>query len=116
MDRRRWLGRLFSKLIVPLAWPAARLLAQDAPEQATLAERLKAGLLCRRPEETVFVGRVADKVAAGELSQEMVLSAMKYAVKKRPKFPFFYFQAVIFRQADALGVDLGDPVQPMPAQ
>jgi hypothetical protein len=39
---------------------------------------------------------------------------MKYAVKKRPKFPFFYFQAVIFRQADALGVDLGDPVSPDP--
>ena len=113
MDRRRWLVRLFSALVVPLAWPVARLLAQDAPEQATLAERLKAGLLCRRPEEFVFVARVADKVAAGELSQEMVLSAMKYSLRKRPKFPFFYFQAVMFRQADALGVDLGDPVAPM---
>ena len=74
--------------------------------------RLKSGLLCRRPEEFVFVARVADKVAAGELPQDMVLNAMKYALRKRPKFPFFYFQAVIFRQADSLGVDLGDPVVP----
>ena len=113
MDRRRWFGRLFSTLIVPLAWPAARLLAQDAPMQATLAERLKAGLLCRRPEEFILVSRVADKVEAGELPQDMVLNAMKYAIKKRPKFPFFYFQTVIFRQAEALGVDLGDPVTPL---
>lgn len=113
MNRRNWFGRVFS-LLVPLAWPAMRLLAQDSPEQATLAQRLKAGLLCRRPEESVFVSRVADKVTAGELPQDMVLNAMKYAIKKRPKFPFFYFQAVIFRQAGALGVDLGDPVVPMP--
>ena len=116
MDRRRWLSRLFSALVVPLAWPLANVLAQDSPQQATLAERLKAGLLCRRPEEFVLISRVADKVAAGELPQEMVLNAMKYALRKRPKFPFFYFQAVIFRQADALGVDLGDPVTPMPTQ
>jgi hypothetical protein len=114
MDRRNWFARVFSALVVPLAWPAMRLIAQDSPEQATLAERLKAGLLCRRPEEIVFVSRVADKVEAGEIPQEMVLNAMKYALKKRPKFPFFYFQAVIFRQADVLGVDLGDPVVPMP--
>jgi hypothetical protein len=113
MDRRRWLMRLFSALLTPLAWPAVRLLAQDSAPQATLAERLKAGLLCRRPEEFIFVSRVADKVEAGELSQEMVLNAMRYALKKRPKFPFFYFQAVIMRQADALGVDLGDPVEPI---
>ena len=116
MDRRHWLTSLFSALLAPLAWPAARLLADDPPIQATLAERLKAGLLCRRPEEFIFVSRVADKVAAGELPQDMVLNAMRYALKKPPKFPFFYFQAVIFRQADALGVDLGDPVTPNPAQ
>lgn len=110
MDRRRWFGTLFSMLVLPLAWPVTRLLGQDAPQQATLAERLKAGLLCRRPEEFIFVSRVADKVEAGELPQDMVLNAMKYAIRKRPKFPFFYFQAVIFRQAEALGVDLGNPV------
>ena len=114
MDRRNCFTRVFSALVVPLAWPALRLLAQDSPEQATLAERLKAGLLCRRPEEFVFVSRVADKVESGELPQEMVLNAMKYALRKRPKFPFFYFQAVIVRQADALGVDLSDPVVPTP--
>jgi hypothetical protein len=113
MDRRRWIFRLFSALVATLAWPVARVLADDPPMQATLAERLKAGLLCRRPEEFVFVSLVSDKVAAGELPQDMVLNAMKYALRKRPKFPFFYFQAVIFRQADALGVDLGDPVAPM---
>lgn len=113
MDRRSWLGRLFSALVATLAWPMARGLADDPPMQATLAERLKAGLLCRRPEEFVMVSRIADKVAAGELPQDMVLNAMKYALRKRPKFPFFYFQAVVFRQADALGVDLGDPVTPM---
>ena len=116
MDRRRWLTRLFSGLVVPLFWPAAKLLAQDSPQQATLAERLKSGLLCRRPEEFIFVARVADKVVAGELSQELVLNAMKYALRKRPRFPFFYFQAVMFQQASALGVDLGIPVEPPPAR
>ncbi|MCE9525513.1 MAG: hypothetical protein K8R36_05615 [Planctomycetales bacterium] len=114
MDRRNWFARVFSAFVVPLVWPAMRLMAQDAPMQATLEERLKSGLLCRRPEEFVFVARVADKVEAVELPQDMVLNAMKYALRKRPKFPFFYFQAVIFRQADALGVNLGDPIVPMP--
>ena len=113
MNRRHWFARVFATLVLPLAWPAARLFAQDAPQQATLGERLKAGLRCRRPEEFVFVSLVADKVEAGELPQDMVLNAMKYAVKKRPKIPFFYFQAVILKQAEALGVDLGDPVPPI---
>lgn len=113
MDRRSWFARVFSALIVPLAWPATKLVAQEAPQQATLAERLKAGLRCRRPEEFIFVSRVADKVEAGELPQDMVLNSMRYAIKKRPKFPFFYFQTVIFKQAEALGVDLGDPVPPI---
>lgn len=114
MNRRNWFARVLSAFVVPLAWPAIRLMAQDAPMQATLGERLKSGLLCRRPEEFVFVARVADKVEAGELPQDMVLNSMRYALKKRPKFPFFYFQAVIMRQAEALGVDLGDPVVPVP--
>ncbi len=114
MNRRNWFGRFFSALVLPLAWPAIRLLAEDSLQQPTLEDRLKAGLLCRRPEESLFVSRVADKITAGELPQDMVLNAMRYAQKKRPKFPFFYFQAVIFRQADNLGVDLGDPVVPVP--
>ena len=85
MDRRNWFARVFSTLVLPLAWPAMRLLAQDAPMQATLAERLKSGLLCRRPEEFVFVARVADKVAAGELPQDMVLNAMKSAIEENLK-------------------------------
>ena len=113
MNRRNWFARVFATLVLPLAWPAARLFAQDAPQQATLGERLKSGLRCRRQEEFVFVALVADKVEAGELPQDMVLNAMRYAIKKRPKFPFFYFQAVIFKQAEALGVDLGDPVPPI---
>ena len=113
MNRRNWFACVCSALVAPLAWPAVKLLAQDAPQQATLEERLKAGLLCRRPEEFAFVGLVAGKVTAGELPQEMVLNAMKYAIRKRPRFPFFYFQAVMFKQAEALGVDLGEPVAPM---
>ena len=31
MDRRRWFVRLFSALVVPLAWPVARVLADDPP-------------------------------------------------------------------------------------
>ena len=113
MDRRNWFARVFSTMLLPLAWPAMRALAQDPPQQATLGERLKAGLRCRRPEEFGFVALVASKVEAGELPQDRVLNAMKYANKKRPKFPFFYFQAVVFKQAEALGVDLGNPVTPI---
>lgn len=113
MNRRNWFAWVCSALVLPLAWPATRLLAQEAPQQATLEERLKAGVRCRRPEEFAFVKLVADKVAAGELTQDLVLNAMRYAAKKRPKFPFFYFQAVLFKQAEALGVDLGEPVTPV---
>lgn len=113
MDRRHWFARAFSALLLPLAWSATPALAQEPPQQATLGERLKAGLRCRRPEEFAFVALVAEKVEAGELTQNMVLNAMKYANKKRPKFPFFYFQAVVFKQAEAVGVDLGDPVTPV---
>jgi len=55
------------------------------------------------------VALVASKVQAGELPQDMVLNTMRYAIKKRARFPFFYFQYALFRQADALGVNIGQP-------
>lgn len=107
MDRRHWFARLFSALALPLVWPAMRPFAEEPKGQATIEERLKAGLLCRREEEFAFVALVAAKVESGELPQDLVLNTMRYAVKKRARFPFFYFQAALFRQADALGVDIG---------
>ena len=108
MNRRHWLARLFSALALPLVWPIGRMFAEET-KQASLEDRLKAGLLCRRPEEFEFVALVASKVQAGELPQDMVLNTMRYAIKKRARFPFFYFQYALFRQADALGVNIGQP-------
>ncbi len=111
MNRRGWITRSLSLCAALFVWPLLRLsagsaLAEEAKQQATLRERLKAGLLCRRDEEKAFVDLVADKVEAGELPQELALNTMKYALKKRPKFPFFYFQYAIERQAAVLGVNL----------
>ena len=107
MNRRHWFARLFSAFALPLVWPVSRLFAEETKQQASLEDRLKAGLLCRRQEEFDFVALVVSKVEAGELPQDLVLNTMRYAIKKRARFPFFYFQYALFRQADALDVDIG---------
>ena len=112
MDRRSWIARLAAGLAGLMLWPR-RLVAAEPKEQASLEERLKSGLKCRRSEEFDFVATVADRVNTGQIPEALVLQTMKWSVKKNSKFPFFYFQTVIFRQAEALGVDLGDPVQPI---
>jgi hypothetical protein len=113
MDRRYWLARFLSAFALPLLWPATRVFAQEGTETPTFEDRLKAGLLCRRPEEFAFIALVAAKVQTGELPQDMVLNTMKYAIRKRARFPFFYFQYALIRQAAALDVDLGPPQSPM---
>lgn len=103
MDRRWWFKNIFQWAVIAACWPVGRLLGQ---QPVTLKQRLQSGLLCRRPEEFAFVGMVADKVNAGELPMDLTLSTMQWAVKQNPKFPYYYFQYSIRKQAATIHVSL----------
>ena len=109
MNRRNWFGRALA-VLTTLLWPVARLLGQqtdrEAPQQATLQDRLKSSLLCRRKEEFDYVALVVQEVDQGRLPVAVVLSTMKWAIKQRPHFPFYYFQFALRRRAAPYGVSL----------
>jgi hypothetical protein len=106
MNRRSWFGRLVAGTLALVLWPRRLVPGQEAKEQASLEERLKSGLKCRRQEEFAFVALVAEKARTGELPEALLLQTMRWAIKRNPKFPFFYFQFAVTKQADALGVAL----------
>jgi hypothetical protein len=106
MNRRSWIAELAAVLTALVLWPRRLLLGADAKQQASLEDRLKSGLKCRRQEEFAFVGQVAQRVRTGQIPEALVLQTMQWSLKKNPKFPFYYFQFAVKKQADALGVSL----------
>lgn len=109
MHRRNWLATSLQTLAAGLVFPGLVILGMKpapAQEPITLEDRLKAGLRCRRPEEFAFVATVAQFVEQGKLKTDLVLSTYRYAVEKRPDFPFYYFQYGLRRRAAAIGVDI----------
>ena len=105
MNRRNWIAELAGVVTALVLWPR-RLFSAEAKEQASLEDRLNSGLKCRRSEEFAFVGVVAQRVRTGQIPEALVLQTMQWSLKKNPKFPFFYFQFAVKKQASALGVSL----------
>ena len=104
MNRRSWIAELAAVLTAWTLWPR-RLLSADAA-LPSLEDRLNSGLKSRRPEEFTFVGTVAQRVQTGQIPEALVLQTMQWSLRKNPKFPFFYFQFAVKKQATALGVTL----------
>ena len=102
MNRRNWLVTTFATLSCTLL-PAV-VAAQIIDGRVSLRDRLKAGLRCRRPEEEAFADHIADLVDQKKLSEGLVLSTLKWAVDRRPNFPFYYFRDAIKIRAKAVGV------------
>jgi hypothetical protein len=105
MHRRNWLTTALGSLCSAFVLFSSRSVAQEQ-KPVSFADRLKAGLKCRRPEEFEFVETVVELVEQGTLSTELVLGTLQWAVKQRPDFPFYYFQYGLRRRAAAIGVNL----------
>lgn len=104
MHRRNWLVTTFAALSSPLL--PALVAAQIVDGRVSLRDRLKAGLRCRRPEEEAFADHIVDLVEQKKLSTELVLGTLKWAVERRPNFPFYYFRDAIRLRAKAVGVEV----------
>ena len=102
MNRRNWLAAISAGL-ASVGLPALAS-AQVIDGRVSLRDRLKAGLRCRRPEEEDFADHIADLVEQRKLSAELVLGTLKWAIEKRPNFPFYYFRDAIRIRAKAVGV------------
>lgn len=77
-----------------------------ADDVASLRDQLRSVLKCRRDLEFEFVNRVADLVEQNQLPRDMVLAVMHYAVRKRPQFPYTWFERGIRIKAEELGVEI----------
>lgn len=106
MNRRSWIAELAAVMTALALWPRRLLSAAEPKEQASLEDRLNSGLKCRQQNEFAFVGQVAQRVKTGQIPEPLVLQTMQWSVKKNPRFPFFYFQFAVKKQAAALGVSL----------
>ena len=75
-------------------------------ESTSLAERLKAGLKARLPQEFAYVDRVAALVEEGVLPVKLVDTAFAWARKKGVPYPFPYFRRVLEIQASLIGLEI----------
>ena len=75
-------------------------------ESTSLAERLKAGLKARLPEEFAYADRVAALVEQGVLPAKLVDTAFAWARKKGVNYPFPYFRRVLEIQAALIGIKI----------
>lgn len=105
MHRRNWLA-MSLRTLAAAALLVCGVKRAPAQQTITLEDRLKAGLKCRKPEEFAFIATVAQFVEQGKLKPDLVLSTYRYAVERRPDFPFYYFQYGLRRRAAAIGVDI----------
>lgn len=78
-------------------------------QEPSLKDTLKNGLRARRPVEFQFVAKVATLTESGDLPKEYVLAAFDYARNRRPKFPMPYFEFIVRRKAEELGVSIDVP-------
>ena len=69
------------------------------------AETMKAALKTATPEEDGFVQRVVDRVSAGKLPQDLVVSTFLWA-RKKPRRQFQYFKLGLIVRARWLGISL----------
>jgi hypothetical protein len=103
MNRRNylaWMGVFGGALLAHTAW---------AVDEPSLEDTLKFGLRARRPIEFQFVAAVAKLTDEGKLPRAYVLAAFDYARKRRPHIPIPYFEFVVRKKAEELGVDIGVP-------
>jgi len=87
--------------------PAARAVdSNDAAADVSLADRLKAGLRARRPEEQDFLDGVARLVDTGRLPRKLVDSTYVWAIRRRQDYPLPAFERALRLQSDRLGIDV----------
>lgn len=67
---------------------------------------LETGLKCRKDREFAFVAIVSLRVRTGELPEDLMIGTMRWAQKRKPDYPFAYFEVAVIKQAKALGVSL----------
>jgi hypothetical protein len=69
-------------------------------------KELEKGLKARRPTDFAFLATVVAKVQSGALPQSMVNETFDFARKQNRDYPFIYFQFVLRKRADKLGVKI----------
>jgi hypothetical protein len=95
-----------SLLLTALLAVLAVLGAQTAQATTRLdAETMKAALKTATPEEDGFVQHVVDRVSAGKLPQDLVVSTFLWA-RKKPRRQFQYFRFGLTIRARWLGISL----------
>lgn len=87
-----------------VAAPTADRGAAAARRPATLADRLKADLRVKLPEDEEYCERVAALVEEGRLPERLVTSTQAWAAAKGRKYPFQLFRKALETKADRLGL------------
>lgn len=103
---RRRLGAAAAAALSLLAGLAAEATERQADDRkaATLAERLKAELRVRLPEDEAYCEQVAALVDEGRLPERLVTSTLSWAVAKGRKYPFALFRKALETKAARLGL------------
>lgn len=104
---------VIAAMLVGTAGPADSAIAvgfNDASADVPLADRLKAGLRARRPEEQDFLDGVARLVDTGRLPRKLVDSTYMWAIRRRQDYPLPAFERALRLQSERLGVDVSGGV------
>lgn len=85
-----------------LAAPPEAAGSRVADLQRQLVNRLRA----TTPERQEFVRRVVVETEAGRIEPRLVQALVRYSVRRRPDFPFPFFERAMRIKAKEVGVDL----------
>jgi hypothetical protein len=100
----RWRRRTLLGAVIVLCSVSSTL-----AQEPSLADTLKFGLKARRPIEIQFTAEIAALTDSGQLPKDYVLAVFDYSRTRRPKFPLPYFEFVIRKKAEELGVTITTP-------
>ncbi len=87
----------------PWDGPADQSIWDGGLQIANLRDQLTFGLRARLPREHAFIRLVVERVEAGDLPLELVLSTFHWARHKRP-YPFPYFEYALRLRAARNGI------------
>lgn len=80
-------------LLPPSSWCPAE--SCSAAEVADLKEQLEKGLRATRPEQIEFIDKIVSLVAKEKLPRRIVNASFSWARKRRPSYPFPFFEQAL---------------------
>ena len=85
---------------------APRVLSATPDPMATLSEQLTNRLRATTREQRGYIAHVVEQVRLQKLDTKLIVAVQHYAIRKKPNYPFPYFERALRHEAAKRGIAL----------